>query len=182
MTRSSPEGTLRTFATLRVSGDRLDPSEITRLLRIKPTLAYAKDQDYVAGRESGTRKGRTGVWLVSTDRGIESDRLEDHIEVLLYMLFPSLFAFRTLRLHSRPVQRFPTIFGLIEHETKIRYLRHVMKEKGLTASVSLFWHGKGNTRPPSVPRAITTLFRHVPIAVETDFANDADMEPASISA
>lgn len=185
MTKSSgDDGTLRTFVTLRIMGDRLDPEEVTRILKINPTLAYAKGENYFAGRESGNRKGRTGVWLFSTDRGIKSNNLEDHVGVLIYLLVPSLFdhEVRALRLHTKTTQRMPKISDLVEQESKIRYLRSLMKEKSLTASVSFFWHGREGVKPPSIPRVVTTLFKQVPIAVEIDFATDADMEPVSIPA
>jgi len=184
MTKSSHDGTLRTFVTLRVMGDRLDPEEITRILKIKPTVAYAKGRSYVAGRQSGSRKGRTGVWLFSTDRGIDSNSLQDHAWVMMYLLFPSSFAqeFRGIKLRSRTTQRIPSVSDIVEQEHKVRYLRSILREKELIASASFFWHGKEGARPPSIPRVIPMLFRQIPISIESDFATDADMELVPIRA
>jgi Domain of unknown function (DUF4279) len=87
----------RTFATFRVAGDNLVPDEVTKLLRIKPTLAYAKGQLY------GPRhlKGRTGVWFLSTDGVVKSNSLKDHVSWLLevvlnYKLLPKFVAENSL--------------------------------------------------------------------------------------
>src|SRR5262245_35364699 len=70
----------RTFATLRVAGDNLVPDQVTKLLGIEPTLAYAKGEHY--GRRH--LKGRTGVWLLSTDGVVKSNSLKDHVGWLLW--------------------------------------------------------------------------------------------------
>jgi hypothetical protein len=40
----------RAFATLRFAGDALDPDEITRIVKERPTRAYRKGQKYRSGR------------------------------------------------------------------------------------------------------------------------------------
>lgn len=72
----------RTFATFRISGDNLVPDEITKLLNIKPTLAYAKGMRYRRGPRSPELVGRTGVWYFSTDQ-LKSSHLEEHVTWLL---------------------------------------------------------------------------------------------------
>jgi hypothetical protein len=59
-------GPVRAFATLRVFGDDLAPDEVTRILKIVPTTAYAKRQHYAAWPRSQDLVGRTGVWFFST--------------------------------------------------------------------------------------------------------------------
>src|SRR5215831_1989537 len=72
----------RTFATLRVAGDNLVPDQVTKLLGIEPTLPYAKGEHY--GRRH--LKGRTGVWLLSTDGVVKRNSLKDHVGWLLPLL------------------------------------------------------------------------------------------------
>ncbi len=63
MTKSTTsDGTVRTFATFTVVGDRLDPDEVTEILKIRPNLAYAKGEKYDAGERAGPLMGKTGVW------------------------------------------------------------------------------------------------------------------------
>src|ERR1700726_768087 len=45
-TRSDQSETVRAFTTFRVVGDGLQPDMVTRLVRIVPTLAYAKGETY----------------------------------------------------------------------------------------------------------------------------------------
>jgi hypothetical protein len=182
MTKSSPDGTIKTFATLRIMGDQLDPDEITQLLKIKPTTAYAKGDRYEAGHRTGSLVGKTGVWLFSTDRGINSFRLADHLMVLLYLLIPDFLEveMRSLKLHTRSTQKIPTFHDLIE-QSNLRYLRGLLQRKSLTASVCCFWHGKEGAKPPAIPRGISSLFRLIPITIEADFDTDDEHEPLDIA-
>jgi hypothetical protein len=66
-TKSKAAEPVRAFATLRVSGDDLVPSEITKIIKIIPTKAYAKGEHYSGGPRSPGLIGRTGVWFFATD-------------------------------------------------------------------------------------------------------------------
>ena len=66
------------FVTFRIAGDALIPDELTDLLGIRPSRAYAKGQSYT-GTGGRPLKGRTGVWFLSSDGKVESDRLSEHI-------------------------------------------------------------------------------------------------------
>jgi hypothetical protein len=57
---------IRAFATLRFTGDALDPDEISRVVKEQPTKAYRKGQIYRSGRHGPDVTGRTGVWYFST--------------------------------------------------------------------------------------------------------------------
>src|SRR5579862_4401774 len=82
------ESTIRAFATLRVSGDDLIPSEVTDILCIKPTLAYAKGERYNPGKRSGEMVGRTGVWYFNTDTVVQSYKLINHILFIFSVIAP----------------------------------------------------------------------------------------------
>jgi hypothetical protein len=58
---SEAEGTVKTYAILRFSGDQLDPCEISSILSIAPSCAYRKGEEYFAGPRTGMIKGRTGI-------------------------------------------------------------------------------------------------------------------------
>src|ERR1700730_18817756 len=84
---ANPSGTSstkseRAFATLRMAGDDLVPSHITKLLGVAPTLAYAKGERYKRSPDGAQLIGRTGVWYRSTD-AFESGHLDVHIQRLL---------------------------------------------------------------------------------------------------
>src|SRR5437879_1735146 len=79
--------TLSTFATLRFSGDQLDPARVTAILGVEPTTAYRKGEVY--RRNSGHEvRGRTGVWYLSTRRSVHSNDLADHFRRLVAVICP----------------------------------------------------------------------------------------------
>src|SRR4051794_19568025 len=84
----SEQDTRKTYASLRVVGDNLDPQQVTRILKVVPTIAYAKGEKFEARAEEKERTGRTGVWLLSTDRIVASDNLHDHLAYILGVLIP----------------------------------------------------------------------------------------------
>src|SRR6266702_3022468 len=48
----SEQGARRAYASLRIRGDSLDPDQVTRLLRVFPSIAYAKGMKYHAGERT----------------------------------------------------------------------------------------------------------------------------------
>ena len=79
----------RAVATLRISGDDLDPAEITEALRCEPTGSQRKG-DILTGKVTGiSRTAKFGMWrLESNDR--EPEDLNGQIAELLDRLNPSL--------------------------------------------------------------------------------------------
>ena len=136
--------TISTFATLRFSGDRLDPGRITSALRRQPTLAYRKGDAYRTNRDGRQTRGRTGVWLLSTRRMFPGSPLIDHLAYLASIL-----------------------------PNDVRSAVHrVMQEDGIEADVSCFWHGRSGAEPPSIPTDIAAVFAELPAQIELDFDTD----------
>jgi hypothetical protein len=79
----------RSVATLRISGDDLNPAEISRLLGCDPSEAQTKGERLV-GRVTGyVRIARTGMWrLCAADR--EPQDLDGQIDELLSKLTDEL--------------------------------------------------------------------------------------------
>jgi hypothetical protein len=75
----------RSAATLRISGDHLQPAEITRLLGCDPSATQAKGEQII-GRKTGlARTASTGMWrLVASKR--EPEDLDGQIAELLSKL------------------------------------------------------------------------------------------------
>jgi hypothetical protein len=63
--------------TLRISGDHLDPREITTLLGVEPDLAYRKGGVWKTPRGTPV-VGRTGLWNVRA-KDVVSDSFEEAI-------------------------------------------------------------------------------------------------------
>jgi len=150
--RSERSETRKAYAAFRVRGDALEPSRITKIMRFVPTIAYAKGESFHAGERSGERIGRTGLWLLSTDGVVASDNLHHHLAYILGMLAPG-------RQDMRPLT---DLHGLL------------LRQKGLRADLTCFWHGRRGARVPSIPRAVSETMKLIPADIEVDFDTDAD--------
>ena len=80
------------MATLRFSGDELDPHEVTRLMGVAPTSAVSKGQ-LIVGR--GPRLSRSGRWSLKANRRQPGD-LSGQIEEILSGLTQDLSVWRDL--------------------------------------------------------------------------------------
>ena len=145
-TKSDP-GTLKTYASLRFAGDRLEPEQITKILGRRPKTAYRKGEIYRRSRGHEAR-GRTGLWLLSSKGQVDSGDLNDHLAYLLKLLFSPGEAQRLERLRS------------------------LMHEDGLEVDISCFWHGERGALPPVVSAATRNAFARLPATIETDFDTD----------
>lgn len=140
------DSTIRTFATLRFAGDGLDPDEISRVVKERPTRAYRKGQTYRSGPYGPDVAGRTGVWYFSTRRKIFSKDVVDHLNALDRLIAP---------------------FG--DQDNRLKELRDIMDRKNLQAHVTFFWRGPAGTYP-SIPSAATATLRRLPADIESDIA------------
>ena len=154
--RRSEQDTRKTYASLRVMGDDLDPARVTRILRLVPTIAYAKGGKYQAGNEGPELIGRTGLWLFSTDGIVASDNLHHHVFHILGLLIPG----------RQDVAPLAHLHGLLAHQ------------KGLRADLACFWHGRYGAKRPSIPRVVPEILKLIPAELETDF--DTDSEQAEL--
>jgi hypothetical protein len=161
-TTKSPKATTqrKAFATLRLSGDRLDPDKVSAVLRVPPTKAWRKGERYFAGQRAGHLIGRTGTWFLATDDFVSSPRLDRHLQFLIALL-------------SRGPQD--------EHE-QLMQLQELMANDNLKADVSCFWHGEAGEQPPVLTPETVETFRALPAEIETDFNTDEAFSAPSQSA
>src|SRR3954454_180929 len=145
-TKSEPK-TLGTYAGLRFSGDRLQPSRVSDILNATPTTAYRKGEVYKRFREHEAR-GRTGLWLISSKSRVHSSDLNDHLDYLLEIVCPDC------------------------SDNRLAALRDLMRDDGLEADVPCFWHGEAGARPPIIRDDIRERFARIPATIETDFDTD----------
>jgi Domain of unknown function (DUF4279) len=143
MTNFEPR-TLRTFASLRFMGDRLEPARITAVLGIAPTTAYRKGEIFKRGRGHDAC-GRTGVWVLSSDGHVADRNLDTHLRYLLAILYPG------------------------GSDDKLRELCDLMREEELTADVMCFWYGKSGAQVPAIAKDLSTAFARLPAEIATDF-------------
>jgi uncharacterized protein DUF4279 len=154
-TRSLKTARQKAFATLRFSGDRLDPDDISAILRVPPTKAWRKGERYFAGPRTGRLVGRTGTWFLATDDLVTSPDLGQHLEFLT-----ALFS-----------------QGPQGEEGRLVRLREVMARDNLKADVSCFWHGDAGEQPPAISAEKIAKLRALPAEVETDFDTDEPPSP-----
>jgi hypothetical protein len=136
---------IRTFATLRFAGDALDPDEISRVVRERPTKSYRKGETYRAGPHGPDVVGKTGVWFLSTRRKIPSEDLADHLNALERLIAP---------------------FG--DQDTRLKALRDIMERMNLQARVTFFWRGPPGTECPGISPVATATFGRLPAKIEPD--------------
>jgi Domain of unknown function (DUF4279) len=145
-TKSEP-ATLDAFASLRFFGDRLEPGRITQILTKAPTLAYRKGEIFKKSRGHEIR-GRTGLWLASSEAHVSSKDLNEHLEYLLTIVFPE------------------------NDEDELIRLRALMLEVGIEADASCFWYGERGARAPVIRDDIRERFARIPAEIEEDFDTD----------
>jgi Domain of unknown function (DUF4279) len=143
------DNTMRAFATLRFAGDALDPDEISRVIKAKPTRAYRKGEKYRSGPHGPEVTGKTGVWYFSTRRKIPSKDLADHLNALERLIAP---------------------FG--DQGNRLRELHDLMERENLQAHVTCFWRGPPGTHEPSIPSVATDALRRLPADITPDFATE----------
>jgi hypothetical protein len=164
MAKSSPDGTIRSFVMFRVTGDKLIPDEITEILGVFPLLSYRKGEEYQLENSGVPIKGKTGVWYFGTDKIVSSTRMSDHIVFLLGILCPE----GVLWGDFFPVAP-STQSGGKKVLIKLGQLQKILHKQEMKAAVTIFWHGVGGARPPAIPRVVSSVFRKIPIEIETDF-------------
>jgi hypothetical protein len=140
-------GTLRTFASLRFMGDRLEPASITTILGTASTIAYRKSEIFKRSRGHEAR-GRTGLWVLSSDCRVADGNLDAHLRYLLAIISPD------------------------GTSNKIVALRQLMHERQLRADVTCFWYGTSGTATPVIAGDVRAAFARLPAEIATDFETD----------
>ncbi len=133
-----------TYASLRFTGDALEPNWISDLLGAQRKTAYRKGEVYRRSRGYEVR-GRTGLWLLSSKGAVDSPDLNEHLAYLLTILFPA------------------------NGEETVQRLRILMRDKNIEADVSCFWYGEHGAQPPVVREDFRAAFASLPATIETDF-------------
>ena len=145
MTKSDP--TKKAFATLRFTGDALDPDEISSALGTSPTRAYRKGQIFSPGPRTPRVVGRTGIWYLSTDKLVSSGDLGEHLRYLVEVLAPDS-----------------------PREKRLARIRELMQRDHLEAHVTCFWFGEEGEPEPTIPPEMAATFARLPADIETDFS------------
>jgi hypothetical protein len=146
-TTKSESGTLKAYASLRFMGDRLEPSRLTDILGKAPTVAYRKGEIYKRSRGHEVR-GRTGLWLLSTDGSVPDADLDRHLRYLLAVLLPE------------------------KSEAKVTRLQELMRDEKIKADVSCFWYGQSGAQLPVIAEDMRKILARLPAEIETDFQTD----------
>jgi hypothetical protein len=139
----------RAFATFRIAGDNLVPAQVTKLLGLRPTLAYAKGESYKRSPKSPELIGRTGIWYYSTDT-FQSSHLADHVKWLLSQI-------------------------ALDHPERRTQLKRLLEQNFLHAVMTFFWAGPAGAKPPDIPSKLIETLKSIPVDIEKDF--DTDYEP-----
>ena len=136
----------KAFVTLRFTGDERDPGEISAILPVEPTRAHRKGEEFFAGPNAGTLRGRTGIWFLATDKLVASDDLADHLRFVETLLYPK-----------------PGDDG------RISRLREVLDRSHSRAHLTCFWRGDPGETAPQIPARFKSAIKPLAADIETDF-------------
>ncbi len=98
---STRTGNTKAYAAIRFMGDALDPTDVTRRLGLPPDMQHRRHEPHVA-RNARTGRVRmytpwtSGLWSMSSERWVKSDKLEVHLKWLLADLEPHAHAIAEL--------------------------------------------------------------------------------------
>lgn len=145
--RKSEPSTMKTYASLRFAGDRLEPGSVTDILGVTPRTAYRKGEVFKRVRDHEVR-GRTGLWLLSSEDKVDSLDLNEHLDYLLGILFPD------------------------GSDAKLNRLHDLMRECNIEADAPCFWHGKQGVKPPVIRNDIRDRLARIPAEIWADFDTD----------
>lgn len=138
----------KTFVTLRFAGDDLDPREISAILPVNPTRAHRKGEEFFAGPNAGTLRGRTGIWFLATDKLVPGDDLPAHFEFIQKLLYPE------------------------PHDARrINELRQVLERAYSRAHITCFWRGDPGETAPQIPDRFKSALEPLAADIETDFVS-----------
>lgn len=149
MMKTESPSALKAFATIRFEGDTLDPSSLNDLLRVRPTLSYAKGETYGVGRRGIGKTGLTGYWFLNTKAYLETSDLDAHISFLTKMLTDS------------------TVHPHRDH--KFNRIKAVVEQASLEILVTPFWMGRNGAEMPMVGPRFRSLIDTLRGGIETDF-------------
>lgn len=76
---------LRTHVTFRLAGADLNPAQVSSLLELEPSEAFARGEQV----DILTQPAQTGIWSLSTQDLLSSTSPEKHLEFLLDRLEPA---------------------------------------------------------------------------------------------
>jgi hypothetical protein len=85
----------RAVATLRISGDAMNPDEVSSLLGAQPTFAQRKGQEMQTLPDRPIRVARYGLWRLKAPETLPED-LDHQVSELLSRLTPDLIAWKFL--------------------------------------------------------------------------------------
>ncbi len=136
------------FATLRFSGDKLDPEEINHIVPTSPTLAYRKGDLYPVanGRK---QRGKTGLWYVTTRGRHPDDDLGSHLRTIAELIATD---------PSHP-----------ERDERLHRLRTAVQARSLRQVVTVFWHGPAGAPRPALEPWFKNLVRLIDGRIDEDF-------------
>jgi hypothetical protein len=83
----------RTYATLRIYPESLDPSDVTVRLGIEPSDWQRRGE----ARKPGSRPAKLHGWFLSSERAVESRDVRKHLDWLLSLIVPRAYAILALQ-------------------------------------------------------------------------------------
>jgi hypothetical protein len=140
---------MKAYATLILSGDKLDLPEITRVLGFEPMHSHAKGEEYRPGVVAPR-----AVWNASTANYVNTDSttVDGHLWTIGGWL----------------------LRGLTPQQQWLRavQIKQLIQSQGAQATISVFWHGAADEREPLIDHSLIAMFGIMGFKFECDFSRD----------
>ena len=120
---------MKAFVTFRVTGDKLVPADVTKLLKMQATDIRHKGIPSSTGRSNNIIPS-TNIWFFSTDKVVASNNLYDHVALVLYLIGL-----------ERENETEPTSKNISEKLARLLSLKNFLQKHSAKAVMSFFWHG-----------------------------------------
>jgi len=108
----------RAYASVRFTSPSLDPLIVTKVLRLPPDHQHRHGEPRLTRLSNGNIQEhayyREGLWSMSSERCVESPRLETHLDWLLSQLEPRADAIQTIISNGATVDFFCYSLGSSE--------------------------------------------------------------------
>lgn len=144
---------MRAFATLRFTGDEVDPAQVSEILQTSPTFEYRKGDPYKIRPDAPLSFRKTNLWLLDSAKIIEDLDLKKHVKCLESALSDNLTEYM--------------------RDEKFDRIRHYCSDHHVEVLATLFWHGDHQSRPPRASARFANMIAHLNGEVAEDFETDA---------
>ena len=139
------------YASVRFIAPNLDPLIVTKALKLPPDHQHRVGEPRLTRSRNGNVQEysdyRGGLWAMSSERWVESPRLETHVDWLLSQLEPLADAIQNLIVNGTRVDFFCFSLGSSEDPPSLpRTIRERAESLGITIEIDHYFENDGELK------------------------------------